>query len=226
MSKIRLVELSDYSIITDGAKKGISDFYFTLAPGDVCCVHADLQDDAHGFLKALATLLYPLKGIYRYNGEKLDFTDYRNLLSIKRKIGYIAHDAAMISNLTVRQNLLLGRFFFENRLDIDLNETVKDMCDQFGLIDKLDVMPARLNSIDLQMAISIRELTKSPEIILLDRPEDFIGHARFDRLFQFFQKMAKKGITAVFNTYNTEFITEFATRKIVIHDHGLASVLP
>ena len=225
MSKVSLIELSDYSIAINSSKKGISDFYFTLAPGDVCYVHADLQDNAHGFLRALATLIYPLKGIYRYNGEKLDFTDYRNLLSIKRKIGYIAYDAAMISNLTVRQNLLLGRFFFENRLDIDLTETVKEMCDHFGLIDKLDVMPAQLNSIDRQVAIFIRELTKLPEIILLDRPEYFTGHARFDRLIQFFQKMVKEGITAVFNSYNTEFITEFATRKIEIHDHGLTSVL-
>jgi len=226
MSKVSLIELLDYSIIINGAKEGINDLYFTLAPGDVCCIDADLQDNAHGFLKALATLIYPLEGIYRYNGEKLDFSDYRNLLSTKRKIGYIAYDAAMISNLTVRQNLLLERFFFENRLDIDLTETVKEMCDNFGLIDKLDVSPTQLSSIDLQMAISIRELTKSPEVILLDRPEDFIGHARFDRLFRFFQKMVKKGMTAVFNSYNTEFIDEFATRKIVIHGHGLTSVLP
>ena len=38
------------------------------------------------------------------------------------------------------------------------------------------------------MAIVIREISKDPEILLLDRPEDFIGHANFDLLVQIFKE--------------------------------------
>ena len=39
--------------------------------------------------------------------ERKDLKAYRDMLPCKQKIGYIAPDAALISNLTLRQNILV-----------------------------------------------------------------------------------------------------------------------
>lgn len=219
-----IVELSDFTINPVGSGDGINQFDFALCMGDVCAVKASFPDDAHQFLRALATLSYPAEGRFRFNGQALDLGNYQALLEYKRKVGYIAPDAALISNLTVRQNILIHQFYFENDLTIDLDDKLRALCDTLGVSRKLDMRPAELNSIERQMAIIIREVGKQPEILLLDRPEDFIGHARFDTLVQLYRDWIDQGKPVVFVSYDRRLVRRFATRKILIADGSLTTV--
>ena len=103
-------ELKNYMVFSEGGERRLSIGEFTLSGTDSCCVRSDSSDDARLFLRALATLVYPVQGTYRYKGSVLDFSDYRRLLPLKRKVGYIASDTAMLSNRTIRENLLLRRY--------------------------------------------------------------------------------------------------------------------
>ena len=167
---MHVIELTDYTLSPVVEGNGLQGIFFNLSEGDVCAIEADEEDDAAVFLRALGTLTLPVKGTYRFRGENQDLFDYRHLLPIKKKIGYVAQDSAMISNRTVRENLLLMRNYFENSLFIDLDESTAQLCRKFDLEDKLDMRPGALNPLDLQIAITIRELSKSPEVLLVDRP--------------------------------------------------------
>ena len=99
-----MIELVDFTIASEGIRKGLWGLNLTLHKGNVYAIDTDSSVDTGIFLQALATLLYPVSGIYRYNREPLNFSDYRALLPIKKKIGYIGSNAAMISNLSIREN--------------------------------------------------------------------------------------------------------------------------
>lgn len=223
-TQIQWIEMSDYTLAPSGSGHGIRGFYFALWAGDVCAVEAEHPDDAHQFLRALATLAYPLSGTFRFNGKKFNMRNYKGLLECKRKIGYIAHDAALISNLTVRQNILLHRFYFENDLSIDLGDNLKSMCDIFGVCQKLDKRPADLNSLERQIAIVLREINKKPEVLLLDRPEDFIGHAKSDILGRMLSDWIDQRKPVVFVSFDRRLVRRFATRKILINNGTLTTV--
>ena len=124
-----LIELTDYCFEAIGAGSDFNNIYFSLSKGDICQIQTDDIDDVHNFLKALATLVRPLDGRYRFMGEEISFSDYRKLLPIKKKIGYIGQDATMISNRTVRENLLLMRSYYENSASIALDEKVLGFCE-------------------------------------------------------------------------------------------------
>ena len=219
-----IIELQDYTLAPSGSGSGINGFYFALAIGDVCAIEASNPDDAHQFLRALATLAMPLKGIYKFKDKKQDFSNYHDVLRCKRKIGYIAQDAALISNITVRQNLLMTRYYFENNLNIDLDDDMRLLCRSFGLEEKLDKRPAELNSMEAQAAIVIREISKQPLVFLLQQPEDFIGHARFDLLVKILNDWIAKQAPIVFLSYDRRLIRRFANRKILITDGSLTTV--
>ncbi len=221
---MHLIELSDYTLAPAGSGNGIAGFYFSLSPGEVCSIEAQNPDDAHQLLRALATLVYPLKGTFRFMGRKLNLKNYKEVLECKKKIGYIAPDAALISNLTVRQNILIHRYYYENDLSIDLDDKLKSMCDTFGVCRKLDKRPADLNSMERQLAVVIREISKGPQLLLLDRPEDFIGHARFDMLVQLFNDWIEQRKPVVFVSFDRRLIRRFATRKILITNGTLTTV--
>ena len=220
-----LIEMSDYTLSPVGSGDGIRGFDFALSPGEICAVEAPKPDDGHQFLRAVATLTCPCKGTYRFMGNNLNLKDYRELLSCKRKIAYIASDAALISNVTVRQNMLIHRYYFENDLNIDLEDHVGHMCDALGICQKLDRRPADLNSMERQLAIVIREISKNPDVLLLERPEDFVGHARFDMLVRLFNDWIDQRKPVVFVSSDRRLIRRFANRRILIADGALASTI-
>ena len=219
-----IIELLDYTLAPSGSGSGISGFYFGLSSGDVCAIDATNPDDAHQFLRALATLTAPLKGTYKFEEKKQNLSNYHDMLRCKRKIAYIAPDAALISNITVRQNLLMIRYYFENDINIQLDDDVRSLCRNFAIEDKLDRRPAELNSMEAQAAVVIRELSKHPLVLLLEQPEDFIGHARFDLLVQILNDWIARQAPIVFFSYDRRLVGRFANRNILITNGSLTTM--
>ncbi len=216
-------ELIDYSVFSENKDVGLTISHFSLSLGDVCCIHTDSIDNAHLFLKALATLVPPFNGIYLFKEQKLNFSDYRSLLHIKKNIGYIAPDSALLSNRTVEENLLLTRYYYEDSLDISLDEKTMEMCLQFGIENKLNLRPADLDGSDLRAVITIRELTKTLDLLLLERPEDFVGHSKFDFFIENFEKILQTGVPVVFFSNDDTFINRFSNKTVIIRNRRITT---
>jgi ABC-type ATPase involved in cell division len=77
---------------------------------------------------------------------------------------------------------------------------------------------------EIQMAIVIREISKKPQVLLLQRPEEFIGHAKFGVLIKIFNEWIAKQKPVVFITYDRRLIRRFANRKILITNGTLTAV--
>lgn len=219
-----IVELMDYTLPPTGAGHGIQGGYFALAQGDVCAIDSLQADDGHLFLRALATLVQPVKGVYVFKGQRHNLRRYGEMLCCRQKIGFMAPEATLISNMTVRQNLLLQRWYHEDSLDIDLNEEAMAMCDGLGIVDKLDKRPAALNGMEVQAAIIVRELTKRPEVLLIDQPETFVGHARFEAMGQVFKQLVADHLPIVFLSYDERLLGQYVNRKVIIANRSLTTV--
>ncbi len=221
---LHLLELSNYTLAARGLGDGIDGFYFSLNPGDVCVIDSQNPDDAHLFLRALATLVRPVKGIYTFMGRKHNLRRYEDMLCCKQKIGYVAPDAALISNLTVRQNLMLQRYYHEETLNIDLEKEVFDLCQAFGIADKLDKRPAVLQPMEVQAAIIVREVTKKPAFMLLGQPEDFVGHAKYKLIVEMFNRLVADRVPMVLLSYDRRLVRRYVNRKVLITNGSLTTV--
>ncbi|MEJ2041259.1 MAG: hypothetical protein P8X55_20370, partial [Desulfosarcinaceae bacterium] len=105
-----------------------------------------------------------------------------------------------------------------------LDENACALCDAFGISEQLDKRPAALNIMESQAAIVIRELCKKPDILLLNRPEDFLGHARFDLLTRLFNQWVDLKLPVVLWTHDKRLIRRYANRKILITNGSLTSL--
>lgn len=211
-----IIELIDYRLPPLGSGSGISGIGFALNRGDVCTIDTDHPDDGRTFLRALATLVRPLQGTYVFEGIARDWRTYDTMRSCKQKIAYVSPAAALISNMNLRQNLLLQRYYHENRLDIDLAQETLELCAALGLKDKLDRRPAMLNAMEIQAAIIIREITKKPLAILIDQPEGFIGHAQIEQIVRIFNQLIADRMPIVFLSFDHRLMQRFANRTILI----------
>jgi len=218
---LNIVTLENYTLQDTATGSRLRDFNFSLATGDTYAIDADYADEARLLAGALATLIHPVSGTYTFQETVLDFGNYQNLLEIKRQIGYFGPQAALVSNMTVRQNLMLTRAYFENRLDLDLHDEVKDLCAEFQLTEKLDLRPTALSPMDIRAAIIIREITKPVQLFIMDSPEALIGQPGFNYLVTKLQQMTTAGLPLVLQCENNELTARLTERKLRIPLGGI-----
>lgn len=213
---MNLIELSNYSFYTKTMRKPFSPFNFNMGYGDVVSVSTDSPDDVLVLFKALATIIPPLHGMYRYKDTILDFSDYRKLLTIKKNIGFITSHAALISNRTVRENLLLMRSYYDNTLTTDLDQQTRELCQIFSLENKLELRPTMLTNHDYRYVVTVRELIKKPEVLLLEYPEKYIGLKKLEAFNHILSELVSEQMGIVFLSEYKHFIETFSKRNLVI----------
>ena len=213
-----IIELREYAHAPTGRGKGLQKFSFSLSQGDAFSLHADRIDDAHLFLRALATLEPPEEGTYFFKDEALDFTKSRKLLPVRRRIAYLGTDAALIGNRTLRTNLLIGRYYHENKLDLDLNDDVLSLCRLFGIEEKLDLRPAQVALEDARAAVIVREMTKGAEVFLIEQAFVALARPVIARYIEMIRKVIDSGIPCVFYAGMPDFDSLFKKRDIHIRD--------
>ena len=221
---MKLVELTGYSFNSKKMARPFKPFDLSLTLGDVVSISTDSADDALLFLKALATLTHPLKGEYRYKQNVLDFSSYKKLLDVKKNIGFITSHAALISNRTVRENLLLMRAYYTNSLTYELDERTQELCRLFSLEERLELRPAALAGHDYRSVVTVRELIKKPEIMLLEYPEKFVGISNLEVFNDILFDLMGGEVCIVFLSEYQHFIETFSKRELVISKGTLQEI--
>ena len=211
-----LVRLSDYTLESLGDGNGLKNINLALSKGEVFSIRTDSPDDAHLFLRGLATLDPPKSGQFFYKGKELDFTDYRTLLAYKKKVGYIAPDATLITNRSMRDNLMLMRYYFEDSTSISMSDQVIELCKVFELEKGLDFKPPELDHEENRLFVIVRELSKNPEILIAERPRDFLRSKNFEILKAVLRNVIKKNVAFVFFSTDEAFTKEFSDGQILI----------
>jgi ABC-type iron transport system FetAB ATPase subunit len=219
-----ILELKDYAHAPTGRGKGLQKFSFSLSQGDAFSLHADRIDDAHLFLRALATLEPPEEGTYFFKNEALDFTKSRRLLPVRSKIAYLGTDAALIGNRTLRTNLLLGRYYHENKLDLELSDDVLSMCRLLGIEEKLDLRPAQVALEDVRAAVIVREMTKGAEVYLIEQAFVVLARPVVELYIEAIRKLVDSGLPCVYYAGLTQYDRLFKKRDIYIRD-GVVNVV-
>ena len=211
-----LIRLSDYSLEALGNGNGLQNFNLVLPQGAAFSITTDSPDDAHLLLRGIATLVPPKSGQFFYKGQELQFSDYRKLLSYKRKVAYIGSDATLIVNRSLRDNLMLMRYYFEDLTSIEMSGDVVRLCRTFELEDKLHLKPSQVGPEDNRLCVIVRELTKNPEILLLERLRDFLRAESFEALKGVLRNLVGKKLVLVFFSTDQEFTNEFSQKQILI----------
>lgn len=193
-----IIEITELALVPSGSPGHDDSNRLAVANGDVIAIANDSPTVGRHLLRIMATLDRPERGAYRFQGKPVDPKDSRQCLTVKRQIGYVAADAAMISNRTIRENLLLSKFYTENDLTIDIDNTVVSLCRGAGLLPMLNQRPSVLSDAELLKAIAIREMSKVPAVMLIDRPENFMVISDKDGIYNHLKDMVRSGTAVVF----------------------------
>ncbi|UNK40289.1 sugar ABC transporter ATP-binding protein (plasmid) [Shinella sp. H4-D48] len=194
---------------------------FSLARGEV---HALLGENGAG----KSTLIKCLTGAYRRDGGRilLDGTEvdpHNTLEAQKLGIGTVYQEVNLLANLTVAENLFLGRQPRRFGL-VDaraMNKQARALLSQYDL--DIDVT-AELSSfsVAVQQVIAIaRAVDLSGKVLILDEPTASLDTHEVAMLFRIVRRLKDRGLGIIFITHFLEQVYDISDRITVLRNGQL-----
>jgi molybdate transport system ATP-binding protein len=140
----------------------------------------------------------------------------------KRRIGYVFQEGRLFPHLTVRQNLLYGRWFAPpaGDRDGDLDRVV----DLLGIAALLPRRPGRLSGGEKQRVAIGRALLASPRLLLMDEPLASLDDARKAEIYPYIERLRDQaGIPIVYVSHSVAEVARLASTVVLLADGKVAA---
>ncbi|QIO22851.1 ATP-binding cassette domain-containing protein [Haloarcula sp. JP-L23] len=215
---------------TFGEVVALEDVTFRLRRNEILALAGDNGAGKSTLIKCLAGALQPDSGTIRVDGEVVEIPNPR--VSKDLGIETTFQDLAVAGNLTVTQNIFLGR------------ETVSGPDTLFGVLDKpamrkraqellddleihVDVAEkvSNLSGGERQLVSISRTLLSDPKIVIMDEPTSALSVEGADRVLELIDRMQKQGISIVLISHNLDYIRRAADRIHVLHQGRSAGII-
>lgn len=166
-------------------------------------------------INAVAGLLRPDTGRIVADGwVLLDNNARRNLAPHRRRIGCIFQEGRLFPHLTVRQNLLYGRWFAPRDAR---SESLARVVEMLGIGALLDRRPGALSGGEKQRVAIGRALLSGPKLILADEPLAALDEARKAEILPYFERLRDEvSVPILYVSHSSSEVARLATTVVAL----------
>ena len=171
-------------------------------------------------IKCIVRLLDPEGGTINVLGENVSSLNNDDLGELRKKIGFLFQSGALYDSMTVKQNLEFPlRRIKKNLTQKEIDEKVKEVLENVGLLDALHKMPSQLSG-GMRKRISLaRTIVVDPMIMLYDEPTTGLDPVTSDEISSLINDVQKKYKTSsLIITHDIECARATANRVIMLQD--------
>ncbi len=188
-----LLEIENISKFFPGVK-ALQNVGFSINKGEI---HALIGENGAGkstLIKILSGIYQPEPdGIIKMGGEVLTHLD--PLTSLHHGIVVIYQDFSLFPNLSVLENITLGRYVKRNKRLVDYKEMrkiAKDALTQLGVEVDLDILLGDLSVARQQLVAIARALANNAKLLILDEPTSSLSNTEVQKLFDIMFSFKRK----------------------------------
>jgi molybdate transport system ATP-binding protein len=144
--------------------------------------------------------------------------------SHRRRIGYVFQDSRLFPHLSVRRNLLYGRWFnSEAGSATDLASVV----DLLGIGHLLERRPQSLSGGEKQRVAIGRALLAHPQLLLMDEPLAALDEARRAEILPYIERLRdERGVPILYVSHSVAEVARLATTVVILTDGKVTAVGP
>jgi ABC-type transporter Mla maintaining outer membrane lipid asymmetry ATPase subunit MlaF len=143
---------------------------FRFPDEGILWVRASSGGGKSALLRLLVGLLDPSEGRYLLCGRDVAGMSFEELAPFRRRMGYSFEFGGLLSNRTVRQNLMLPFSYHRSLSAEDADARVQDFLRRFSLESVAEARPAQASGGLRKAACVARALIVDPEMLMLDHP--------------------------------------------------------
>ncbi|MEM4663607.1 MAG: ATP-binding cassette domain-containing protein, partial [Desulfurococcaceae archaeon] len=220
MSKyIELVDI--HKIYPDGtvALRGVN---LEINRGEVLALLGENGAGKTTLMKILSGYIRQTSGEILIEGRPVKFKSTRD--AIKRGIVMVHQTFSLVPNMTVLENIILGREKTSSSLTdllkpIDIKQATSEVLrisSELGLKVPLNVPVENLPLGYRQRVEILKALYKGAKLLILDEPTTFLSPIEVEELMEFIRKFKEAGNTVIFVTHKIKEALRVADRIVVL----------
>jgi phospholipid/cholesterol/gamma-HCH transport system ATP-binding protein len=199
-SQIRLDNIS-YSF---GTLEILSNVNITVPSGQIVILMGRSGSGKSTILEISAGLIEPSSGKVLWDGREIHDLSQSEITAERRKIGFVFQKHALISNMTVFDNIALPLRYHSTMPERELGVMVGRHLDKYGISELKNKLPEALSVGQARLVAIARALILDPELLFLDEPISGLGPV-----------VARKVIDILFNLGKQSNLTIFIVSHII-----------
>jgi inositol transport system ATP-binding protein len=202
--------------------KALDQVQLSLRKGEV---HALMGENGAGkstFMKILAGLIKPDSGEILLEGNRLENNDVNDIL--KKGISMIHQEILIVPELTVAQNIFLGRekeitgsrSGWLNDRNIVTRATI--LLQEMGVDIQASMKMKYLSVAQMQMVEIAKAISNDAKVIIMDEPTSAISDKEVTTLFRIIRELQSKDVAIIYISHKMNEIFEIADTITVLRD--------
>lgn len=205
----------------------LDDVDFDVRRGEV---HALLGANGAGkstLIKIVAGLYHADAGEIRIDGQPVDLRDTETARALG--ISVIYQDLALVPQLSVAENLFLGRELLTPLGLIDWRRTRAEARRLLDLVGIQIATGTRVSSLSIgqrQLVEIAKALSIDSKLLILDEPTAALSHGEAEKLFALVKRLAQSGVGIIYVSHRLEEIAPLVDRVTILRDGRSAGTYP
>jgi putative ABC transport system ATP-binding protein len=221
---VRIRDLNFHYGEGDLFKQVLFNINLDIYPGQIVILTGPSGSGKTTLLTLIGALRTVQDGSLRVLGQELRNLGAKNLVQVRKNIGFIFQAHNLFYSLTARQNVMMSTDLYPKDIsDIAPPSRSADILTKLGLGERVDYKPHALSGGQKQRVAIARALVNHPRLILADEPTAALDKKSGRDVVTLMQKMAKEeNITILMVTHDNR-ILDVADRIINLVDGNLES---
>jgi len=196
--------------------KGVS---LTLPRGTTIAVMGGSGQGKTVLLRLIAGLIRPDAGEVRLFGTRIDHLREEQMLSLRRRTGFVFQSSALFDSLSVFENVAYPLREHMRLGEAEIADRVQTFLSLVGLAGTEELLPAELSG-GMRKRVGIaRALALEPEVVFFDEPTAGLDPTNARMVSELIAQL-HTGVcdTAIVVTHDIEFAWMVADRMAILHE--------
>ncbi len=161
------------------------------------------------------------KGQLKILGQEMSGATKKQMMAVRRQIGYIFQAHNLLTFLTAKQNVKMSLEQHSAYLEQDMDKLASNMLNAVGLEHRLNYYPDSLSGGQKQRVAIARALVSRPKIVLADEPTASLDKQSGRDVVEIMQCLAKEQECTILLVTHDNRIFDIADRIIHMEDGRL-----
>ncbi len=217
-----MLEIANLTKTYKTGDKALADVTLSVPKGQIVGLIGPSGAGKSTLIRCINRLVEPTAGTVTLAGQAITGLGTRELRTMRRRIGMIFQEYALVERLTVMENVLSGRLGYvgfwtslSRRYQPDDIRRAYRLLDRVGLVDQADKRADALSGGQRQRVGIARALAQEPELLLVDEPTASLDPKTSRQIMRLLTEIcAESGLSAIVNIHDVPLAQQFMQRIV------------